>query len=250
MSVRFLIVDDEAPVRERVRALLALAPGVEIVGECRDGIQAVDEIRRLRPDAMTLDVQMPGLDGFAVLAHLEDGEIPVTIFVTSYDEHALRAFDVGAADYVLKPIAPARFRTALVRALARVRGGSTHHQESAVLRHRHQEGRWLERLVVDTAGHMRLMPLDTVRWLEGADNYVRVHTTQGSHLMRITLAHLETQLDPAHFLRVHRSSIVAIARVRAVEPGTHGDAVVTLDDGTEVRVARTRTARLRRRLRE
>ncbi|HEX2189461.1 MAG TPA: LytTR family DNA-binding domain-containing protein [Longimicrobiaceae bacterium] len=251
MSVRALVVDDEPLARERVRALLERYPGIRVVGECGDGVAAVAAIRRERPDLLLLDVQMPGLDGFGVVANLHPREVPVTVFVTAYDEHALRAFDVGAADYVLKPIQPERFRTAVERALERVSSGGRrpHRDLEPVLRQVCADGGWLSRFVVERRGRMTLLPVEAVRWLEGADNYVCVHGVEGDHLLRTTLRELERQLDPAGFARIHRSAIVALGRIAAVEPGSHADAVVVLDDGTRLRVSRRRAGALRERLR-
>jgi two-component system LytT family response regulator len=249
-TIRALIVDDEAPARDRVRALLATAGDISIVGECTNGIEAVAAIRRERPALITLDIQMPGLDGFGVLSHLRADEMPVTIFVTAYDEHALRAFDVGAADYVLKPIQADRFALALARAIARISGddGSAR-PEVSTLRHLRENGRYLDRIAIEAQGSMQLIPVGGVRWFEGADNYVRVHTGTSSHVLRITMHALEQQLDPARFMRVHRSAIVSFASVTRLERGRHGEGTLVLDDGTAVRVARTRATRLRLALR-
>ena len=249
--VQVLVVDDEAAARTRLSTLLRNRPGIEVIGECRDGVEALELLSRRHADLMTLDVQMPELDGFGVLAHLRPEATPVTIFVTAFDEHALRAFDVGAADYVLKPIQPARFDVALDRALLRVGDtGKAGAAERRVLRHVRDEGQWLERLVVERAGSLFVLPVDAVRWIEGADNYARVHASDGTHLLRITLGDLERQLDPQRFLRVHRSSLVALRRIRRMTPGRHGDALLTLDDGTRLRAARTRTTAIRERLRQ
>jgi two-component system LytT family response regulator len=227
-----LIVDDEPNARERVRTLLSARGGMDIVGECGDGESAIAEIRRRRPQLLLLDIQMPGADGFQVLGALDPEEIPTTIFVTAYDEYALRAFDAGAIDYVLKPIVADRFNLAVDRALERVR-----------------EGAWLDRLIVEQRGRMTVIGLTTVLWLEAEGNYVRVHSSQGTHLMRATLSGLEQRLDPRQFMRVHRSALVSLRHVLAVDPGDHGDAMVTLRDGRQVLAARTHARELRERLR-
>jgi two-component system LytT family response regulator len=246
LPARVLIIDDEAHARDRVRALLGASADVVVVGECADGIAAVTAIRRERPSLITLDVQLPGLDGFAVLGHLRAHEMPVTIFVTAYDEHAVRAFDLGAADYVLKPIQADRFALALTRALARLNATHVHAQhEVDALRLVRASGRFLERLGIEMRDGMQLIAVADVRWFEGADNYVRVHVGSASYVLRITMRALEQQLDPARFMRVHRSAIVSLRAVRRLERGAHGEGKLVLDDGTTVRVARTRTARLR-----
>lgn len=251
MGVRAVIVDDEPLARERVRTLLGRYPDVRVVAECQDGADAVGAVRRHRPDLLLLDVQMPGLDGFGVLANLHPAEVPVTVFVTAYDEHALRAFDVGAADYVMKPIQPERFARAVQRALERLASAARapHRDLEPVLRQVRADGRWLDRFAVERAGRMVLVPVEDVRWLESADNYVRIHADGQSHLIRASLRELQAQLDPAKFLRIHRSATVALARVRSVSSGPHGEAEVRLDDGTCLRAARTRAGELRERLR-
>jgi two-component system LytT family response regulator len=223
-----LIVDDEPNARERVRTLLTARGGIDIIGECGDGESAVGEIRRRKPQLLLLDIQMPGADGFHVLSALAPEEIPTTIFVTAYDAYALRAFDVGAVDYVLKPIVAERFNLALDRAIERV-----------------QAGGWLDRLIVEQRGRMTVIGMSTVLWLEAEGNYVRVHSSQGTNLMRATLSGLEQRLDPRQFARVHRSAIVALAHVTAMDPGEHGDAVLTLRDGSKVTAARTHGREIR-----
>ena len=245
-----LIVDDEPNARERIRTLLARHAAVTVAGECGDGVAAVEAIRRERPDLVLLDVQMPGLDGFGVLAHLRPREIPVTVFVTAYDQHALRAFDVGAADYVLKPIVRARFDVAVARALERIgrRQGKGAAGVPPILR-AHTHGPWIDRLVVEKRGRLVAVPLAQVRWLESEGNYVRAHAAGTSYLMRATLRLLELRLDPACFVRAHRGVLVSLSQIASVEPGTHGDGTVLLRDGTRLTVARKRARELRRRLR-
>lgn len=249
--IKTIITDDEPNARERIRTLIAQDARFQLVAECSDGVEAVAAIRRERPDLLLLDIQMPGLDGFGVLAHLLPQEVPLTIFITAYDEHAIKAFDVGAVDYVLKPIVPARLATALTRALERLAQGKRLGpvQLPPLLRSVQQVAPWLDSLIVEQRGRMVLLPTAQVHWLEATGNYVRVHSDQGSHLMRATLTMLESRLDPQQFLRVHRSAIVALNRVTLVEPGAHGDARITLRDGTTLAAARGRASELRARLR-
>ena len=235
-----LIVDDEPNARERIRTLLAQHDAVNVVGECSNGVDALQAIRNQKPQLLLLDIQMPGLDGFGVLSHLTPREVPVTVFITAFDKHALRSFDVGAVDYVLKPIVPERFNTALERALERVRA----HTASPM-----PELPPLERLVVEKRGRMVVVPLAGVAWLEAEGNYVRVHAGDGDFLMRATLTMLESRLDPTRFMRIHRSAIVSLPHVTVLKPGAHGDGVVVMKDGTELQAARTRAGELRRRLR-
>jgi two-component system LytT family response regulator len=249
--VEALIVDDEPHARERVRTLLSRHASVRIIGECADGITAVTAIRRERPQLLLLDVQMPGLDGFGVLAHLHPREMPITVFVTAFDEHAIRAFDVGAADYVLKPIVATRFDLAVERALQRLAAGSPTpgRQLEPVLKGAAVEGLWLDRFAVEQRGRMVVVPATSVHWLAAAGNYVRLYGDTGSQLMRGTLSVLQTRLDPAAFLRIHRSAIVSLRHVAAIRPGQHGEADVVLRDGTVLRASRSRARELRTRLR-
>lgn len=250
-AVTALIIDDEPHARERLRDLLARRSDIRVIGECGDGSSAVTAIRRSRPELILLDVQMPELDGFGVLAHLRPREMPVTVFVTAYNQHALRAFDMGAVDYVLKPIVAARFELAIDRATQRVRERSVSpsSQIKPVLESAAPDGPWLERLIVERRGRMLIVPVWSVHWLEAAGNYVRVHGQDGSNLMRATLRVLETRLDPRLFYRIHRSAIVALGSVADVRPGSHGDADVILRDGTELHASRARGRELRLRLR-
>ena len=223
-----LIVDDEPNARERVRTLLDARGDVSVIGECGDGETAIAEIRRRKPQLLLLDIQMPGADGFQVLSTLEPEEIPTTVFVTAYDAYAIKAFDAGAIDYVLKPIVAERFNVAIDRALERVRSGG-----------------WLDRLIVEQRGRMTVVAIDSVWWLESEGNYVRVHAASGTHLVRATLSGMEQRLDPRKFLRVHRSAIVALDAVVRVEPGDHGDALVQLRDGHSIVASRNHARDLR-----
>jgi two-component system, LytTR family, response regulator len=249
--VAALIADDEAHARERVRTLLAGHAAVRIVGECADGVAAVAAIRRERPQLLFLDVQMPGLDGFGVLAHLRPSEMPLTVFITAYDEHAIRAFDFGAADYVLKPIVPTRFALAVDRALRRLGAGNpTPGEQLAPVLRQAVEGRWLDRFAVDVRGRTVMVPAESVHRLEGAGNYVQLHGDTGRQLLRGSLRVLEFRLDPAAFMRIHRSAIVSLRHIASVRPGSHGEAEVTLRDGTVLRASRSRARELGARLRQ
>ena len=223
-----LIVDDEPNARERVRTLLDAHGDVSVIGECGDGESAIAEIRRRKPQLLLLDIQMPGADGFEVLSTLEPEEIPTTVFVTAYDAYAIKAFDAGALDYVVKPIVAERFNVAIDRALERMRAGG-----------------WLDRLIVEQRGRMTVVPISSVCWLESEGNYVRVHTASSTHLVRATLSGMEQRLDPQKFIRVHRSAIVALDAVVRVEPGDHGDAQIQLRDGLSIVASRNHARDLR-----
>jgi len=255
--IRALIVDDEPLARRGVRELLEKEPDVEVIGEAADGLSALEEIRRQSPDLVFLDVQMPGLDGFEVLDHLDEDRFPVVVFVTAFDAHALRAFDAHAVDYLLKPLDPERFRDALVRCrrilIGRSIDGAT---ASSGLDGRLREllstirsGRAAERLLVRSPGGITIVPVAEVDWIEADGDYARLHLSGREELLRETLQSLEARLDRTTWVRIHRSYIVRIARIRRVRTLENGDAIVTLDAGRELPVSRTHREDLLRLLR-
>jgi len=241
VKLRVLIVDDEPLARERIRALLRDAPETEVVGECGDGRRAVAAIRRRKPDLVFLDVQMPELDGFEVLRALGPAEMPAVIFVTAYDRYALRAFEVHALDYLLKPFDRERFQRALARArsqLERDRHGAVEKRLLALLEDLQPGRKRLERLVVKEGGRIFFLRADEIDWVEAQGNYARLHVGRETHLVRETMARLEAGLDPKHFARIHRSAIVNLERVREMRPDFHGDYAVVLRDGTRLTLSR------------
>lgn len=231
-KVRALIVDDEPIARSNIAVLLRTDPEIEIIGECGSGAEALGEIRLTRPDLIFLDVQMPECDGFDVLEMLGHDLPAAVIFVTAYDQYALRAFEAGALDYLLKPFDNARFELAVTRAKQRIRN------QSKALRP--------ERLVVKNAGEICFVKISEIDWIEAADYYACLHVGPRSHLLRRTLAELETELDPSRFCRVHRSGIVNLERVRSLKLHEEGEYEVLLETGTRVRLSR----RYRRQLEE
>lgn len=242
--VRVLIADDEPPARAKVRRFLAADPEVDVVGEAGSGPEAVEAIRRLRPELLFLDIQMPGADGFGVLAALEGEALPHVVFVTAYDAYALRAFEVHAVDYLLKPFDADRFRTALVRAKERVRARvpADDDLEQRIRRvlaeARPAPAAYLDRVLVRTGGRAVFVRTDEVDWLEAEENYVRLHAGTESYLVRGTLAGLEERLDPAKFIRVHRSHVVNLGSIRELHPWSHGDWMIVLRDGRELMLSR------------
>jgi two-component system LytT family response regulator len=246
MSFRVVIVDDEPLVRERIRSLLAAHADVEVAAECGDGVAAVAAVDSQRPDAMFLDVRMPGLDGFDVLTAAE--HVPAVVFVTAYDEHALRAFDAHAVDYLLKPIDSQRFDVALARVRDRLgRGPAADVRSLAAELLRHRGGS--SRLAVRTGSRIELIAVADVHWIEAAGNYVYLHLATSEHIMRETLKSLEARLDPAAFVRIHRSVIVNVDRISHLEPIEHGEYLVTLRDGRSLYATRSFSRRLRHLLR-
>jgi two-component system LytT family response regulator len=226
MTVRVVIVDDEPLARERIRDLVARHPDTEIAAECGDGIAAVAALDRLRPDAVLLDVQMPGLDGFDVIATAE--HLPAVVFVTAYDEHALRAFDAHAVDYLLKPIDARRFDIALARLRERLSLPAADVRTLAADLGRYRG--WSTRLAVRGASRIELVAVADIHWIEAAGNYVVLKLAAGEHLLRETLKSIEARLDPAAFARIHRSVIVNIDRISHLEPIAHGEYLVTMRD--------------------
>ena len=249
--IRTLIIDDEPLPRERIRTLLAEQDKIEVIGEPQDGREAVEMIRREQPDLVFLDIQMPELDGFGVLAALAADRLPAVIFVTAYDEHAIRAFEVNAIDYLLKPINPKRFATAVSRAVERLEasGPKADAAFAAFVAQLRAERSYIRRFVVRAGARLSFVPAREVDWIDTANNYLRLHVSGQQYLVRETMKSVEGQLDPAVFVRVHRSVIINIDRVEAVEPYFHGDYVVMMKDGARITTSRSYSERLRSLLR-
>jgi two-component system LytT family response regulator len=239
VTIRCLLVDDEPLVRRGIRAFLAEVDDVEVIGEARNGVEALAAIRSGAPDLVFLDVQMPELDGLGVVAALAPGPMPAVVFVTAFDAYALKAFDVHAVDYLLKPFDEARFRTALDRARERLAGGreGLERRLGALLADLRPRA-WLERIAIRRHEGTLFVDVASIDWLEAADNYVKVHALGARHLIRETLKTLESQLDPRRFARIHRSAIVNLDRVREVRALPRGDHAVRLANGSEITLGR------------
>lgn len=254
MTLRTLIVDDEPLARERVRMMLTAHDDMAIVGECGDGQQAIAAIREQRPDLVFLDVQMPGVDGFGVLRELQGDALPYIVFVTAHDQYALKAFDVHALDYVLKPFNVERFGQALERArttLARNDdGGVNRDRLRGLVSSLAVEQRERQRLVVKSSGRVFFVKVDEIDWIEAEGNYVRLHMGPQSHLLRETMKGMERALDPSVFFRIHRSTIVNADRIRELQPLFHGEYAVILRDGTRLVASRGPDNRLKKLLAE
>jgi two-component system, LytTR family, response regulator len=236
-----LVVDDEPRARGLVRKMMRSANEFEIVGECSNGYEAVEAVRNLRPDLMLLDVQMPEVDGFAVLDRLQGEDLPQIVFVTAYDQHALRAFQVHALDYLLKPFDQDRLLETLQRAKFQLAGRDLSRQTGnivSLLEEMREPPKYLERFMIRLSGRIVLLPADDVVWIEAEDKYVRLHTTAASHLVRDTLARLEQCLNPTLFARVHRSAIVKIGCVREITADFHGDYLLSLVTGKQLPLGR------------
>ena len=245
--IRVAIVDDEPLARQALRMVLDTDPEVVVVGDCI-GVDAPALIEREGVELVFLDVQMPEVDGFEVLAALRPGALPATVFVTAHDEYAVRAFEVHAIDYLLKPFDDARLLTALARAKARLahHGAGAGQQLLALLDERAQRTSHVERFLVRARGKVVVVRAEDIDWIEAADYYATLHVGGDSHLIRETMTDLEGSLDARRFVRVHRRAIVNIDRVREVHPLFRGDCTLVLADGTQVRLSRTRRSEFER----
>jgi two-component system LytT family response regulator len=240
VKIRVLIVEDEPLARERIRTLLADEPDVHLLGEMGDGRSAVEAIRSRKPDLVFLDVNIPELNGFGVIEEIGVERMPAVVFVTAYDQFAVKAFDTHALDYILKPFDEERFQTALDRARDALR-----HRDAGVLDERLKDlldevrkPHYVERLAVKAGGKILFLKTDDIDWIGAEGNYARLHSGSRSHLLRETMSSLEEKLDPERFLRIHRSTIVNTDAIVELEPLFQGDYVVILRDGTRLTSSR------------
>jgi two-component system LytT family response regulator len=239
--MRVLVVDDEPLARKRIKRMLAADEEVEIVGDCANGHEAVAMIRDREPDLVFLDIQMPELDGFGVLERIAPQRLPLIIFVTAYDQYALKAFEFYALDYLLKPFDRRRFEKAMQRArerLSKEKGEELNQRTLALLEEIKSRSHHLGRLVIKAGGRVFFVKTEEIDWIEAEGKYVRLHVGRESHLLREAIGSLEAQLDPEKFLRIHRSTIVNIDRIRELQPWFHNEYRVILRDGTELMLSR------------
>jgi two-component system LytT family response regulator len=250
--LRTLIVDDEPLARERMRSLLGTEQDVEVVGEARDGLEAVNAILAQSPDLVFLDVHMPKLDGFEVIETVGPDRMPAVVFVTAYDQHALRAFEVQALDYLLKPFDSERFQGALRRARRQVDNqetGDISRRLLALVRDlKSDKPPKSDRLVVKSAGRLFFLRADEIDWIEAAGNYVRLHLGAEAHLLRETMNSIESRLNPELFFRIHRSHIVNIERIKELQPWFNGEYVVILRTGARLTLSRGYREKLQERV--
>ena len=263
--IRTVVVDDEPEARAGVLELLRGDIEIEVVGEGSTGLEAVDLIERIHPELVFLDIQMPELDGFGALSRVAPTHLPVVVFVTAYDEYALQAFEVHAVDYLLKPFSDARFRECLGHAKMQVRErrvGRVGHQLASLLQHDAEQRtqgvrtpessevsgagahRYLERMMVPTAHGVSVVRVEEIDWIEARNYCAKLHVGQREYLLRETMQRLAAKLDPSRFVRIHRSAIVNIDRIEALEPYFHGGYVVLLRDRTRLTLSRSRRAAL------
>ncbi|MCI0746982.1 MAG: LytTR family DNA-binding domain-containing protein [Verrucomicrobia subdivision 3 bacterium] len=241
MKIRALIVDDEPLARERLASLLSGDADVEVVGQCANGVEALSAIQEKTPDLVFLDVQMPELDGFGVLAALEGEKRPAVIFVTAHDRFALKAFEVHAIDYLLKPFDRERFQKALQRAKEQLQtrqAGEVDSRLAALLASLKAESKTPDRIPVKGSGRVILVKTSDIDWIEAADNYVNLHTGKEAHLHRETMAAMEEKLPAGKFMRISRSAIVNVDRIKELQPMFHGDYTVILQNGTRLTLSR------------
>jgi two-component system, LytTR family, response regulator len=244
-QVSAVIADDEPLARERIRTLLGRESDVEVVGECADGSTAIEVIQRQQPDLVFLDVQMPEVGGFEVLEAVGAERAPAVIFVTAYDQYAVRAFEVNALDYLLKPFDRERFRKAMARGRAELEGEGGRRRLMALLEHLRSDRRVERRLVLKSGGRISFLRAAEVDWIEAAGNYLRLHAGKESHLLRETMKGIEERLDPGTFVRIHRSVIVNVDRIAVLEAAFHGEYWVVLRDGTRLASSRSYGAGLK-----
>lgn len=237
MTIRAAIVDDEPLARRRIRSLLTEMPDVEVIAECANGRDAIESLEASPPDLLFLDIQMPEIDGFDVLQAIGAGRVPAVIFVTAYDQFALRAFEAHALDYLLKPFDDERFGGAVQRARERIRqhqGGDLDRRLQALLENVRGDHGYLRRLVVPSGHRSIFVRAEQIDWIEAERNYVRLHVGGRAYLLRENLTHIASALDPAMFCRIQRSTIVNIDRIQSVESLFHGEYQVVLHDGTKL----------------
>jgi two-component system LytT family response regulator len=240
-KIRALVIEDEPVARERLVALLGKEADVEVVGQCADGRCAVSAIERLAPDLLFLDVQIPELDGFEVARAVGPERMPAVVFVTAFDEYALQAFDVHAVDYLLKPFTAERFTRALVHAreqIGRRRATAINEQLLALLPDLGRKPPRRERILVKSNGRIYFVRMPDIDYCQAAGNYVRLHVNKDTHLIRETMGHLEGDLDPVQFVRIHRSTIVNIDRIEEFRPSFEGEFVVVLRSGVRLTLSR------------
>jgi two-component system LytT family response regulator len=250
-KIKVLVADDEPLARERLASLLSQEPDMEMVGQARDGEEAVTAIHDDSPDLVFLDVQMPQMNGFDVIEAVGSDKMPLVIFVTAYDQHALKAFQVRALDYLLKPFDRERFKDALGRArkqLEREENGDLGRRLLALVKDLRRDQPKSDRLVVKSGGRLFFLRTDEIDWVEAAGNYVRLHVGPGSHLLRETMNAIEGRLDPEKFFRIHRSRIVNMERIQELQPWLNGEYAVLLRTGTRLTLSRGYREKLQDRL--
>ncbi|HJT68993.1 MAG TPA: LytTR family DNA-binding domain-containing protein [Terriglobales bacterium] len=240
--MRVVIADDETLAREKLRLMLGSEPGVDVVAECRDGAETIHALSEHKPDVLMLDIQMPDLDGFEVLDKVPSEELPMVIFTTAYDRHAVRAFEAHALDYLLKPFDQERLRQAMNRARAELLKAddreATHRILTYLSETAERQSRANRRLVIKAGGRVVFLSFDEIDWLEAAANYVKINVGKQYYLLRKGIGEIAERLDPNQFVRIHRSTIVNVQRIKELQPVNSGEYIVVLKDGKELSCSR------------
>jgi two-component system, LytTR family, response regulator len=240
-TIRTIISDDEPLAREKLRILLASEAGIRIVAECRDGRQTINALQTYKPDLLLLDIQMPGADGFQVLSNIPADNMPLVVFTTAYDQYAIRAFEIHAVDYLLKPFDHERLHKAIERTRAEFLKTTDREMTQRILdllADTRAESRVANRLVIKAAGRVVFLDLEEIDWVEAAANYVKLHVGKESYLLREAIGHISQRLDPDRFLRIHRSTIVNVRRIKELQPCNSGEYILVLKDGKELSCSR------------
>jgi two-component system LytT family response regulator len=246
-EIRAIVADDEPSVRHRLRLLLAAENAVEIVAECDDALQAIAAVRTHKPDLLLLDIEMQDADGFQVLNSISHDHMPIVIFTSTHDQHAIRAFEAHALDYLLKPVDQQRLHTAIERAraeLIKTQDRQLSHRILDLLAEAKTGPQTDRRLVIKTGGRVVLVEMEEIDWVEAAGNYVELKTSGGSYLLREGMSHLCGRLDPGQFVRIHRSTIVNLRRIKELQPCNRGEYMVVLKDGKQLSCSRGYRAKL------
>jgi two-component system, LytTR family, response regulator len=240
--MRVVIADDEPLAREKLRLMLTAEPGVSILAECENGAEILDALNTHKPDLLMLDVQMPELDGFAVLNQVSPDSLPIIIFTTAFDRHAVRAFEANALDYLLKPFDQERLHQAVNRARAELLTANDREATHRILNFLSQNANWQSpsgrRLVIRSGGRVIFLGLDEIDYVEAAANYVKINVGKQSYLLRKGIGEIAEKLDPALFVRIHRSAIVNVRRIKELQPVNSGEYIVVLKDGKELSCSR------------
>lgn len=239
--MRIVIADDETLAREKLRLMLDAEPDVQVLAECQDGTEALQALTTYKPDLLMMDIQMPNLDGFEVLSKLPTADMPMVIFTTAYDRHAVRAFEAHALDYLLKPFDQERLHDAVDRARAELLKADDREATRRILSYLSETAgkqRSDRRLVIKSGGRVLFLNFDEIDWLEAAANYVKINVGKQSYLLRKGIGEIADRLDPGQFVRIHRSTIVNIERIKELQPVNSGEYIVVLKDGKELSCSR------------
>ena len=239
--MRVIISDDESLARDKLRLMLCSEPGVQVVAECQNGAETLHALSTFKPDLLLLDIRMPDLDGFEVLNKVAGADMPMVIFTTAYDRHAVKAFEAHALDYLLKPFDHERLHQAVDRArneLLKTKDRDATQRILQYLLETRQQSSGHRRLIVRTGGRVVFLSFDEIDWVEAAANYVRVYVGKQAYLLRRGIGEIAERLDPAQFIRIHRSAIVNVQKIKELEPVNSGEYIVTLKDGRELSCSR------------